>query len=235
MADRVVPELIRAAREHGPEDARRAAGVLERWDRTADAESRGGVLFQAWAMSVLESPEPVFAAGWSAEEPLSTPDSLARPAAAAAELARSARRVEEAYGRLDVAWGEVHRLRRDSLDLPANGAPGGLGVFRVVGYDRTEDGTRVAAFGDSFVATVEFADPPRAFALIGYGNASRSGSAHRTDQLPLFADQELRRVHFHPDSVEVHATARDTVQAAAGGPPAGGPPAGEEGGEDDEG
>lgn len=218
LADRVLPELVRAAREHGPPDARRAAGVLEEWDRTADADSRGGVLFQAWAMSVLESPEPVFATGWSAEEPISTPDSLARPAEAARELARAAHRVEEAYGRMDVAWGEVHRLRRDTVDLPANGAPGGLGVFRVVGYEGTEDGPRVAAFGDSFVATVEFADPPRAFALIGYGNASRSGSVHRTDQLPLFADQELRRVHFHPDSVEAHATARDTVEAAAGEP-----------------
>ncbi|MBA2669609.1 MAG: penicillin acylase family protein [Gemmatimonadetes bacterium] len=44
LADRVLDNLIAAARASDFADARRAADVLERWGRSADAESRGTVL-----------------------------------------------------------------------------------------------------------------------------------------------------------------------------------------------
>jgi acyl-homoserine-lactone acylase len=50
LADRVLPDLLAAARATGDADARKAADVLEAWDRGTDAGSRGGVLFQAWVM-----------------------------------------------------------------------------------------------------------------------------------------------------------------------------------------
>lgn len=49
MADRVVPELVEAARQSASAGARRAAEVLEAWDRTADSDSRGAVLFYLFA------------------------------------------------------------------------------------------------------------------------------------------------------------------------------------------
>ncbi|HEV2149215.1 MAG TPA: acylase, partial [Longimicrobiaceae bacterium] len=47
LADRVLDELVPAARASGVPAAVRAAEVLAAWDRTADAESRGAVLFSA--------------------------------------------------------------------------------------------------------------------------------------------------------------------------------------------
>ncbi|MGH7477384.1 MAG: penicillin acylase family protein, partial [Longimicrobiales bacterium] len=145
-----------------------------------------------------------------------TPEGLRDPRAAAAALDSAAAAVERAYGALDVAWGDVHRLIRDSLDLPANGAPGEpLGVFRVVGY-RADDARRSAAGGDSFVAAIEFGEPPRAFALIGYGNASEPGSPHRTDQLRLFAEQRLRPVWRQSEEVEANTVSRTALCGTAG-------------------
>ena len=65
-----------------------------------------------------------------------TPRGLKSPSDAIAALAAAVSAVEKEHGAADVAWGKVNRLRMGTLDLPANGGPGNLGVFRVVGFDR---------------------------------------------------------------------------------------------------
>jgi acyl-homoserine-lactone acylase len=52
LADRILDDLIPAARQLGGELGKQAADVLEAWDRKADAESRGAVLFALWAQSM---------------------------------------------------------------------------------------------------------------------------------------------------------------------------------------
>lgn len=212
LADRLLDDLDAAVSAHGGADARRALGVLEAWDRAADAESRGAVLFERFVELLEAADSDPWAQTWSPEEPLATPDGLADPAGAAAVLAEAAREVEAAHGALDVAWGEVHRLRLGGRDLPANGGPGGLGIFRVVGFAPDgEDGTRRAAGGDSFVAAVEFSDPVRARALLAYGNSTQPGSPHAGDQLELFAEKELRPVWRSREEIEAHLERREVL------------------------
>ncbi|HEX2081852.1 MAG TPA: penicillin acylase family protein, partial [Longimicrobium sp.] len=201
------------ARASGSADARAAAEVLERWDRTADAESRGGVLFQAWFQEVSRrAPGPrLFATPWSPANPLETPDGLADPPGAAAALEAAAAAVRQRWGALDVPWGEVHRLRRDGVDLPGNGGPGNLGVFRNVGYVDAPDGRRTPVQGDTYVAAIEFSTPVRARALIAYGNWSQPGSPHRTDQLEHFARKELRPVWRTRAEVLANLRDRETL------------------------
>ncbi len=103
----------------------------------------------------------------------------------------------------------MYRLRRDSVDLPANGGPGALGIFRVTGFERAEDGQFRANAGDSFIAVIEFATPVRARALLAYGNASQAGSPHRTDQLPLYAAKRLRDVFRSRAEVEQNLILRE--------------------------
>ena len=42
--------------------------------------------------------------------------------------------MKEKYETWDLAWGDVHRLRRGEVDLPVGGGPGGLGCFRVLWF-----------------------------------------------------------------------------------------------------
>lgn len=212
LAVRLVPELVAAARASTSAEARAAAEVLHRWDRTADAESRGGVLFQEWVQEIARRSrglERIFATPWSAARPLGTPDGLADPAASVAALEAAATTVRQRWGAVDVPWGTVHRLRRDEVDLPANGASGALGTFRVTVFDRAEDGKMVPVHGDSYVAAIEFGDPVRARALLGYGNASQPGSPHRTDQLQLYAAKQLRTVWLTRAEVLANLEARE--------------------------
>ncbi|MGH7563363.1 MAG: acylase [Gemmatimonadota bacterium] len=224
LADRILPELLDAAAVAGSgletASLAEAARVLASWDRETDADSRGAVLFKAWYDELRRrSEEGVFAEPWSAEDPLRTPDGLPDPALARAALVEAADSVKNRWGALDVPWGEVHRLRRDTVDLPANGAVD-LGVFRVAWYRDGEDGKRVAAGGDSYVAVIEFGDPVRARALVPYGNASQPGSLHRADQLAFFARKELRPVWRSRAEVEAHLEERTVLPAVDARPAA---------------
>jgi acyl-homoserine-lactone acylase len=211
LADRIVEDLVAAGRGRGgtPE---RAAEVLEAWDRSTDADSRGAVLFAEWVSHAFPShgAAGVFARRWSADEPRTTPAGLRDPELAASALESAAAAVLERHGALDVPWGEVHRLRRDTIDLPGFGESGGLGTFTVVGYRPVEGGRAVAAGGDSFIAAVEFGQPVRARTLLVYGNASQPGSPHRTDQIALFAAKALKPVWRTRAEVERNLMERNT-------------------------
>ncbi|MEX2284368.1 MAG: acylase [Gemmatimonadota bacterium] len=210
LADRILDELIAAARTHGSARARQAADVLQRWDRSANAESRGAVLFDAFYRATARRRWPgnsLFAVRWNESRPLSTPDGLSDAEQAVAVLDEAAGQVMQSWGTLDVRWGDVYRLRRDRVDLPANGAGGELGAFRVLNYERT-GGTFTAVSGDSYVAAIEFSRPVRALTLLAYGNASQPDSPHRTDQLQLFARQELRPAWLRREDVMRHLEER---------------------------
>ncbi len=211
-ADHIMEDLLLAARMHGTGRALRGAQVLDRWDRHVDAGSRGAVLFEYFFRELVRRPWPdgsPFDLPWRVTSPFSTPDGLAEPRVAAELLDAAVEAVEARYGRADIAWGEVHRLQRDGLDLAAHGGPGAPGVFRVVGFADGPDGRRVANSGDSFVAAVEFGNTVRAYTLIPYGNASQPGSTHRADQLLLFARKTLRRAWLTRAEIEANLAYRE--------------------------
>lgn len=213
-ADHLVQDVVAAARVIGDSVARDAADVLERWDRRADAGSRGAVLFASYYRALQRQRWPagsMFEIPWSPRAPLTTPDGLANPTIAVNTLSEVARAVAAAHGSLDVAWGDVHRLRLGDLDLPASGGPGDVGIFRVIDFEPVagEPGRQAATGGDSFVAVVEFGQPVRAAALLTYGNASQAGSPHRTDQLELFARNQLRPVWLARDEVLANLVLRE--------------------------
>ncbi|NJL80914.1 MAG: acylase [Richelia sp. SM2_1_7] len=206
FAERILDDLIPAARKYGSELGQRAVNVLEKWDRQANAPSKGAVLFAAWAEK-LDFDE-VFSKPWSPDAPRNTPDGLANPQDAVKLLETVAAKVEKAYGKLDVAWGEVFRLKYGNVNLPGNGGDGYLGIFRVVNFAPSENAQFQPVAGDSYVAAIEFSTPVKAMALMSYGNSSQPGSAHSVDQLPLFARQKLRPVWRTRKDIEAHLESR---------------------------
>ncbi len=204
LADRILDDLENATSMAQNEEAREAMRVLKTWDRQTNADSRGAVLFEAFAeewtkstggITKLGTASPLFAKPWNPADPINTPDGLANPTAAVEALTAAARRVKTTHGRLDVPWGEVYHFKIWGKDLPANGGPGPLGAFRVMTFgNRAAKGTVLPLHGDTYVAAIEFSTPVKARALIGYGNASQPGSSHRTDQLGLMQRQQLRPV-----------------------------------------
>jgi acyl-homoserine-lactone acylase len=213
-ADHFLLDLIAAARQSDDADARAAAEVLEQWDRNADADSRGAVLFVDYFRAMRRQEWPAdspWEVAWTPRAPLASPDGLSDPRRAVALLGEVARRVRAIHGSLNVAWGEVYRLQRDGIDLPANGGPSSAGVFRVTEFQPVRgDSTRfTATSGDSYVFALEFSTPLRVQSLLVYGNASQPGSPHRTDQLELYARKELKPIWLTREEIMANLKASE--------------------------
>jgi acyl-homoserine-lactone acylase len=213
LADRLLDDLLPLAKASA-NGAGDAAAILERWDRAADSSSKGAVLFRQWWIEYGRRTRgrAQFATPWSESMPRTTPDGLADTSAALAALSAAADTVAKRYGTADVSWGRVYRVRRDGLDYAGSGADAQYGVFRVMGFSRRDADMKFAATGGtSWVAAIEFAQPVRAVSIIGYGNASRAGSPHRTDQLALFARKEFKPVWRTRAEIEKHLEKRERM------------------------
>ena len=216
LADRVKPALVRAIRESGElsDDMRRGLAVIEAWDNHVSAASRGAVLFQRFWDTYSQANAKPFGVPWEPQQPASTPSGLSDPALALRHFEDAVRWTRQRYGSEEVAWGEVHRFRFGSLDLPADGANGTYGLFRVLRFTETADGKRVAGqvqenelpvgFGDAWVIAVQFSRPVKAMSVLAYGQTTRSASKHSGDQIRLFADHQLRPVWFTEAEIKAH-------------------------------
>ena len=217
-ADLLVPELVSAAGEHvgrvpsdpagqdRSEALRAGIETLTEWDWEATAVSHGAILFDRFVSLYASSVKEPFAVPWSAAEPMTTPRGLADPAAAVAALERAVEDTRQQHGSARVAWGDVHRFRMGDVDVPGDGAPGRLGVFRVLAFDGAADGARIAGrrsmeeplagFGDAWILLVHFTRPVTAWSVLAYGQTADLASPHSRDQVRLFAQHKLRPVWF---------------------------------------
>lgn len=212
LADHLLDNLIAAGRQHGNDTGKKAAEVLQVWDRETEADSRGAALFNAW-LRAMGKPGDIFAEPYDPKRPLDTPRGLKDPQVAARALETAAAQVQSGFGRLDVPWGEAYRFRRGKVDLPANGGGHELGIFRVIGYRPGKDWRFESFAGDSFVATIEFANPLRAKVLMTYGNSSDPDSPHYGDQLALAAKKQLRDAWRTRAEIEANLEARTVFNA----------------------
>lgn len=220
LADRVKPDVLKLL-EGGKGDPElvEALAVLGAWDHTVARDSRGSVLFvNFWKRYCelcrkpdrLEWMRALYAVPWDEKRPAETPSGLGNRDAARSALRAAVQEVKKNHGKLDVAWGEVHRLRRGNLDLPIGGFAdeGGFpieyGAFRILRYDPDKDGKLRAIGGDSFVLAVEFTTPPTAYSISAYSQSSDPQSPHHTDQCALFADEKWKRAWFTEEDIQRH-------------------------------
>jgi acyl-homoserine-lactone acylase len=211
LADRVKPDLIAAVKAtHPTGDTAGALALLTRWDNTAAPESKGGSLFEIWWQQYSRGlPDSLrYAEAWSAARPTSTPRGLKDPVRAAAAFASAITETTRRFGSWDVAWGDVHRVRRGNVDVPVGGCSGALGCFRVLVFRPDTDGKLVATGSDGWILAVEFGNVPRAYSILAYGESPREDSPWFSDQAAMFARGELKKVAFLARDVDADVVRR---------------------------
>lgn len=207
LADRVLEPLLAAARRRPGEIAQMAVKILESWDRTAHASSRGAALFAAW---LSKMPSNFFAEPWRETAPFDTPCGLADPHNAALALEQAFLDLEARFGRADLPWGTLSVMKPAIEELGACGADIPFGVFRELWFEKDADGTSTARGGTGFLLAVEFADPPRASALNLHGNFENSWESGRfAAQTGLYFEGKLRSVALNREDVEAACVMRD--------------------------
>jgi len=209
LAERVLDDLIDAANRYGSNTAKQAAQILQPWNRNTDADSRGAAIFEFWAEEMRKRGYPGFYAdSFDLQRPLKTPHGFKDAKVAAEALDLAADKLTKLAGRMDVAWGDLYRLRRGKIDLPGNGAGDLLGTFRVIDYAPATDGRFASEGGDNFIAAVEFGPSVRAKVLLTAGNSSDVNSPHFGDQIVLSARKQLRDAWLTRSEVEQHIEQR---------------------------
>ncbi len=205
---RFLDDLLAAVEEFPETLAVEAAGILKNWDLSTETDSKGAVLFARW-WNKFHS--PMIKILWDAKDPFNTPNGIKDPKKAVKLLVEASEEMKDLYGKLDVEWGEVYRYRLNDIDFPANGGPGGYGIFRTVYFMDDADNKKRAVAGETFVAVVEFADTVRARVLLSYGNSSQPDSPHRGDQLEMLSNKELREALLQKEDILKFLEEREVI------------------------
>jgi len=197
FADRILDDLFLAIDDFGSANSKKAKKLLQKWDRKADVNSIGMLLFYHWSKKFSVDDNSTYTKPWNINDPVNTPDGLSDPQKAVKLLDESVIEIEEKFGKLDVKWVDYYRIKYNGIDLPANGIDGRLGVFRVAWPGRSTDKNMYVGGGDSWVSVIEFGQKIRAKALLSYGNSTQKDSPNNGDQLALFSKKKLRNVWFY--------------------------------------
>lgn len=204
FADRILDDLFEAVDASDSEKAKAAKEVLENWDREADADSKGMLLFYNWARKFNVWRNSNYEKPWDRNDPSNTPDGIADDARAVQLLETAATEIEAKFGALDTPWGDYYRIVYNDKNLPANGIDGSMGVFRVAWPGGGNEVNMFVGGGDSWVGVIEFGDKVNAKVLLSYGNSTQKDSPHNGDQLELFSKKELRDAWFHEEDVKAN-------------------------------
>ncbi|MEZ4869507.1 MAG: penicillin acylase family protein [Caldilineaceae bacterium] len=231
VADQVLDDLVAAARTSADESVQAAAPVLAAWDRSFEADSRGGLLFTLWFQNWLQQtgsqwmaahPDQApsedllisdifYAIPWDPQAPLTTPHGLADPELATDALRGAVAQLQQQGLTLDTPWGDVARLRHSGYDFPGHSNDGKLGVFPMMQYVPAPDGRLQPIWGDTFVAAIEFSDPVQAQVLLSYGNATDPTAPGVHEQLALYAAKQLRPALRTRTEVEANLIMREEL------------------------
>lgn len=215
MAHRVLDDLHEAVALYGQGNplVMKADSVLMAWDKKADATSQGMTLFYNWAHALGPYKQSIYKDKWDINKPLTTPDGLSDPLKAVQTLEAVATQFQSLGVPLNLPWGMFYRIKYNGKDLPANGADGSVGIFRVAWAEDgpAEDGRMYVDGGDTWQAVIEFGEKVKAKVLMSYGNSTQKDSPHFGDQLELFSKKEMRDCYYYREDVEKHVKTREVI------------------------
>ncbi|NEA98412.1 penicillin acylase family protein [Streptomyces sp. SID13726] len=174
-------------------DVSEACRVLAAWDRTANTDSRGALLFDRLWRKLPNS--PLWKVPFSAADPVGTPNTLNTDTAAFARtLADTVAELRAAGIALDSRLGEHQFVVRNGKRIPVPGATESLGVWNKVEpvWNPAGGGYTEVTTGSSYIQAVGWDGGrcPVARTLLTYSQSSNPNSPHYSDQTRLFSAEK---------------------------------------------
>lgn len=110
------------------------------------------------------------------------------------------------HGTINLPLGEVQRLQRGSVSLPAHGLAEVPRAATPSLFDKKRGLYRIT-HGDGYIQKVRFdKDGAKIFSVHSFGASSRPNSPHFTDQMELFTNQQYKPMTFDRSEIERSAT-----------------------------
>jgi len=171
---------------------KRAAELIDKWDNRCNVGNKQAALFHAW-----------FSAYQRLFPGVPLRDLVSRMGmAGAVETDAAIRALEEAvsfllkeYGRLEIRWGDVHKMQRGTFEREIAGAAITDPLNLCVGGSLVR-GVSYAVGGHAFVMVVRMDEPVEAFTIVPFGASENPKSRHYADQMLLFADSRFKMAWF---------------------------------------
>ncbi len=172
-----------------------ANNILKDWDRKTTKESTGAALF--------------FFTYAALEKKLKETDRWERGGTinkADCEYAiyEGAKVMTEKFGRLEVPLGDIQKHIRGDVSLPLAGGPD---ILAAMYWKETEQlNVYKGVAGESYISLVQFTDEgPIIETVNAYGSSAEPDSPHYTDQMEMFANQQLKPMTLDMDKVVAEA------------------------------
>jgi acyl-homoserine-lactone acylase len=200
-AELVLPQLLRACAATPGRVLARACAALSAWDRKADLDSRGAVLFREFWNAAAIIPDK-WAVPLDPRDPVNTPNGISAKAMPAmlAALKSAADKLERLHIPLDARLGDFQGDTRNGVRVPMHGAIGDIdGSYNSIHMSGELDktGYHNVAWGTSYVQTVTFDDDgPDAQGMLLYGQSTDPKSPWYADQVPLYSRKQWSALPF---------------------------------------
>lgn len=215
-AELALPELLPAC--HAANDAAltAACSALSGWDRRADLDSRGAVLFREfWNQAALLTDK--WNVPFDPQDPVNTPRGV-KPAAIGPMLSilkGAAQKLTRLGVPLDGRLGDYQGETRNGVRVPIHGAIGDIdGSYNSIHMrsELTSQGYRDVEWGTSYVQAVTFDDAgPVARGMLLYGQSVDPASPHYADQLPIYSQKQWPALPFANEKIRSDPNYRTTT------------------------
>ncbi|HEY0062583.1 MAG TPA: penicillin acylase family protein [Telluria sp.] len=205
-AELVLPELLPLCLNSPDQQIAAACSALNAWDRKADLESRGAVLFREFWNLAADIPG-LWQVPLDVNDPVNTPRSLAPSATPAllAALKSAAQQLTALNIPFNGRLGDYQDDTRNGVRVPVHGGIGDIdGSFNSIHMRTglTATGYHDIIWGTSYVQTVTFDNAgPIAYAMLTYGQSVDPKNPHYADQLPLYSRKEFPQLPFTPEKI----------------------------------
>lgn len=199
-AARLIPGVMAVCRDIDPA-LNAACDALRQWDRRANLDSRGAVLFFAFLRHLGGSPANLLP--FDPADPVNTPAGLNEASTEPVKRALAAVVAElTAAGiALDATLGQVQAAQRGDARIPIHGGPHIAGVLNMMQSRITPQGLQ-PVHGSSYIQVVSFEPSgPVADALLSYSQSTDPSSPHSSDQTRAFSEKRWHRLPFTPSEV----------------------------------
>lgn len=206
-AELVLPELLPWCRATEDPALTPACNALSAWDRRANLDSRGAVLFREFWNTAATIPGK-WAVPLDPADPVNTPAGLAPAATPAmfAALKAAAQKLGALGVPLDGRLGDYQDETRAGVRIPIHGAIGDIdGSYNSIHMATALDATGYhdIAWGSSYIQTVTFDEAgPVAQAMLVYGQSVDPKSPYFGDQVPIFSRKEWPAMPFSQDDIK---------------------------------
>lgn len=206
-AELVLPQLLPACAARGDAALAEACRVLTAWDRRAEVDSRGALLFREFWNKASRIPAR-WATPLDPADPVNTPNGIA-PAAMPAmldALKQASQQMQEIGIPIDGRLGDYQEDTRNGVRVGLHGAIGDIdGSYNSIHMAKGLDagGYHGVAWGTSYVQSVTFDESgPVAKAMLVYGQSTDPQSPWYADQVSLYAKKQWPTLPFTLEQIK---------------------------------